>query len=80
MVYMSFNDIKYYINKKYPGKYTDEEIELMPIIIVSETESVASHIQDSMITVQNTNEKSKYDFCDPSILQPLPAVIFVEAF
>lgn len=59
---MSFNEIKRVIHEKYPGKYTDEEIENLPIIIGNDVEFLASNIEPEMISIINNGYYMNHNF------------------
>lgn len=79
MKHMSLKDIKKYIHEKYPGKFTDDEIENIPIILIDEYESQSSGICEADIDVKDTGENPPYDI-DEYNFPYYTRALFIRAF
>ena len=76
---MSLKDIKKCIHEKYPGKYTDEDIENLPIILIDEYDSQSTTISEKHIVVKDVGDEQPFDI-DEYNFPDLTRALFIVAF
>ena len=77
---MSLKDIKTCIHEKYPEKFTDEEIENLPIILIDEYDSQSTTISsEKHIVVKDVGEEPPFDI-DTYNFPYFTRALFIVAF